>query len=153
MNHAYQRCAQCAEAAVLLTNQLSEDSMKIHMPLSKVGIAVLMAGSAFTAWSQAPAKVSNGILTDARGMTLYTTDRDAANSGKSVCSGSCADNWPPFTAKDSDKAQGNYTVITRDDGKKQWAYNGKPLYHWAKDKKPGDKTGDGVSNVWHAATP
>jgi predicted lipoprotein with Yx(FWY)xxD motif len=26
-----------------------------------------------------------------------------------------------------------------------------PLYLWAKDKKPGDTTGDGVGNVWHTA--
>jgi predicted lipoprotein with Yx(FWY)xxD motif len=127
--------------------------MKIHMRLCNLGIAVLMTSSALTTWAREPAKVSDGVLTDSRGMTLYTTDRDNANSGKSVCTGSCADNWPPFMARDSDKAQGNYTVITRDDGKKQWAYNGKPLYHWAKDKKPGDKTGDGVNKVWHAATP
>jgi predicted lipoprotein with Yx(FWY)xxD motif len=86
-------------------------------------------------------------------MTLYTNDRDIAFSGKSVCSGSCAENWPPFAAKETDKDQGNYTAITRDDGKKQWAYNGKPLYLWTKDKKPGDKTGEGVGKVWHAASP
>ncbi|MGH8849358.1 MAG: COG4315 family predicted lipoprotein, partial [Casimicrobiaceae bacterium] len=38
----------------------------------------------------------------------------------------------------------------RDDGSKQWAYDGKPLYHWSKDKKPGDMTGDGFNGVWHA---
>ena len=42
-------------------------------------------------------------------------------------------------------------VIARVDGSKQLAYKGKPLYTWAKDQKPGDKTGDGVNNVWHAA--
>jgi len=48
----------------------------------------------------------------------------------------------------------NWTVITRDDGSKQWAYMGKPLYTWAKDSKPGDTTGDGFNNnVWHLAHP
>jgi predicted lipoprotein with Yx(FWY)xxD motif len=127
--------------------------MKTHVSFFKVSTAVLIACFALTAQAQAPAKVANGILTDARGMTLYTSDRDTANSGKSVCNGPCADNWPPLMAKDSDKAQGNYTVITRDDGRKQWAYNGKPLYHWSKDKSPGDKTGDGLNKVWHVAAP
>jgi predicted lipoprotein with Yx(FWY)xxD motif len=127
--------------------------MNIQVLLVKVSIAALMVGPALTVWAQAPAKASDGRLTDARGMTLYTSDRDIANSGKSVCNGPCADNWPPLMAKEGDKDQGNYTVVTRDDGKKQWAYNGKPLYLWAKDKKPGDKTGDGVNKVWHAATP
>jgi predicted lipoprotein with Yx(FWY)xxD motif len=48
-------------------------------------------------------------------------------------------------------ASGDWTVIVRDDGGKQWAYKGKPLYTWSKDAKPGDKTGDGVNSVWHVA--
>jgi predicted lipoprotein with Yx(FWY)xxD motif len=54
---------------------------------------------------------------------------------------------------DTDKASGDYTVLTRDDGKKQWAVKGKPLYYWAKDIKPGDKSGDGVLGKWHSAKP
>jgi len=42
----------------------------------------------------------------------------------------------------------------RDDGSKQWAYKGRPLYHWVKDAKPGDMTGDGfLNNSWHVAKP
>ena len=52
-----------------------------------------------------------------------------------------------------DVASGDYSIITRDDGKKQWALKGRPLYFWAKDQKPGDKTGDGVNQVWHVARP
>ena len=48
---------------------------------------------------------------------------------------------------------GDFTLVTRDDGKKQWAAKGWPLYYWAKDTKPGDKTGDGFNNVWRAAKP
>jgi predicted lipoprotein with Yx(FWY)xxD motif len=51
------------------------------------------------------------------------------------------------------KPAGDYTVITRDDGSKQWAYKGKPLYSWVKDQKPGDKTGEGVAGAWHVAKP
>ena len=71
--------------------------------------------------------------------------------GKSACNGPCATNWPPLMADGDAKASGDWTVVTRDDGGKQWAYKGKPLYTWAKDAKPGDKTGDGVNNVWHTA--
>jgi predicted lipoprotein with Yx(FWY)xxD motif len=56
-------------------------------------------------------------------------------------------------ATESDKASDDYTVITRDDGKKQWAVKGKPVYFWAKDSKPGDKTGDGFNKVWQTAKP
>ncbi len=89
-------------------------------------------------------------LVDPSGMTLYTFDRDA--DGKSACNGSCAKNWPPFSAASS-TASGAWSVVTRDDGSKQWAYKGKPLYTWAKDTKPGDVTGDGFNNVWHVAQP
>ena len=92
------------------------------------------------------------VLTDQKGMTLYVFDKDAG--GKSACNGPCATNWPPLMAGGNAKADGAYTIITRDDGSKQWAYKGKPLYTWAKDAKPGDITGDGVANnAWHVAVP
>jgi predicted lipoprotein with Yx(FWY)xxD motif len=103
--------------------------------------------------SPAPAKGSDGVLVGPNGMTLYTFDRDAAGSGKSVCNGQCAANWPPLMAGSDAKTSAAWSVVTRDDGTKQWAYQGKPLYYWAKDQKPGDKTGDGINNVWRTAKP
>ena len=100
-----------------------------------------------------PTQAVDGLLAGPNGMTLYTFDRDAAGSGKSVCSGPCAANWPPLMAAASDQGSGDYSVITRDDGQKQWAYKGKPLYFWAKDAKPGDKTGDGFNSIWRVARP
>jgi len=100
-----------------------------------------------------PAKVADGVFVGSNGMTLYTFDRDAAGSGKSVCNGPCATNWPPLMVDDGASASGDWSVVTRDDGKKQWAYKGKPVYFWAKDAKPGDKTGDGFNNVWRLAKP
>jgi predicted lipoprotein with Yx(FWY)xxD motif len=85
-------------------------------------------------------------------MTLYTFDRDV--SSRSNCNGPCAANWPPLKAGDGGQASGDWSIITRDDGSKQWAYKGKPLYMWAKDQKPGDTTGNGVNNnAWHVAQP
>jgi predicted lipoprotein with Yx(FWY)xxD motif len=100
-----------------------------------------------------PAKTADGVLVGKNDMTLYTFDRDAMGSGKSVCNGPCANNWPPLMAGGSDGASGEWSVITRDDGSKQWAYKGKPLYYWVKDQKAGDRTGDGFNNVWHVAKP
>lgn len=91
------------------------------------------------------------VLADSKGMTLYTFDKDS--DGKSACNAKCAANWPPLAAEGESKAVEGWTVITRDDGSKQWAHNGKPLYTWVKDKKAGDVTGDGVGGVWHIATP
>jgi predicted lipoprotein with Yx(FWY)xxD motif len=112
-------------------------------------LAVVLTGSA--AFAQAPVKAVGGVLTNPAGMTLYTFDRDEAGSGKSVCNGPCATNWPPLTAAADAKPAGGYTIVTRDDGTKQWAWKGKPLYLWTKDQKPGDMTGQGFNNVWQAA--
>ena len=98
-------------------------------------------------------KVAAGqLFADSKGMTLYTFDRDTA-PGKSACNGPCAQNWPPLAAKPAAMPMGDWTVVTRDDGSKQWAYKGKPLYTWGKDSKPGDTTGDGFNSVWHIAKP
>lgn len=112
---------------------------------------VILGGCASMA--NAPVKVADGVLVGPNGMTLYTFDKDVANGGKSVCNGPCAVNWPPLMASDSDKASGGYSIITRDDGTKQWAAMGKPLYYWGKDSKPGDKTGDGILKLWKTAKP
>lgn len=124
--------------------------------LFRAPLALFLAAAALVgcaAMADTPAKVSDGVLVGPNGMSLYTFDRDAMGSGKSVCNGPCATNWPPLMASDLDKASGDYSVITRDDGKKQWAYKGKPLYFWVKDSKPGDRTGDGFNNVWKLARP
>ena len=114
--------------------------------------AALLGGCASMGGS-APAKVADGVFVGPNGMTLYTFDRDAAGSGKSVCNGPCATNWPPRMAPAGAAASGDWSVVTRDDGAKQWAYKGKPVYYWVKDQKPGDRTGDGVNKVWQLARP
>lgn len=95
------------------------------------------------------AKMAGGVLVDTAGMTLYTFDKDMAGSGKSVCNGPCATLWPPAMAAADAKPEGELTVITRDDGAKQWAYRGKPIYTYAGDKKAGDISGDNFKDIWH----
>jgi len=114
---------------------------------------VLLLTAPLVTMAATPAMMSKGMLTDSNGMTLYTFDKDAAGSGKSVCNDACATNWPPLLAKSGETASGDYTVVTRDDGTMQWALKGKPLYLWIKDKSPGEMTGDGVNKVWHVAKP
>jgi predicted lipoprotein with Yx(FWY)xxD motif len=113
----------------------------------------LLAAPAFA--QTAPAKTADTAkgktFIDDKGMTLYYFDKDTA--GKSVCYGKCETRWPPFLAAADAKASGDWSIVTRDDGAKQWAYKGKPLYTWEKDKAPGDVTGDGVNNVWRIAVP
>jgi predicted lipoprotein with Yx(FWY)xxD motif len=117
--------------------------------------AVIALGTAAALAQTAPAKPADTAkgkaLVDGKGMTLYTFDRDTA--AKSNCNGACLTNWPALTAAADAKPSGDWTVVARDDGSKQWAYKGKPLYTFAKDAKPGDAAGDGVNSVWHIAAP
>src|SRR5687767_11596436 len=89
------------------------------------------------------------ILTDARGMTLYTYLKDTPT--ESNCNDACAVQWPPLAASGAPPGDA-WTTITRKDGSAQWAYRGKPLYGWIKDARPGDLTGEGVANgAWKIA--
>ncbi|RRD41559.1 ATP-binding protein [Comamonadaceae bacterium OH3737_COT-264] len=101
-----------------------------------------------------PTQSGDGVLIGPKGMTLYTFAKDTAHSGTSVCNGQCAVNWPPLAVDSKAKPLGDYTIITRADGAKQWAYKGMPLYYFVKDQKPGDKLGDGLLNgAWKVARP
>jgi predicted lipoprotein with Yx(FWY)xxD motif len=111
--------------------------------------AIVLLGLA-PAWSQQ--QTSKGtVLVDKNKMTLYTFDKDS--DGKSTCNGTCAENWPPYTDLAESyrpSTPGDWSVVTRDDGKKMWAYKGKPVYFYKNDRAPGDVNGDGVNGVWHA---
>ena len=114
--------------------------------------AALLAGGC-ASMGGSPAQSVGGALVGSGGMSLYSFDRDPAGGGKSVCNGPCATNWPPLMAGAGACASGDWSIVTRDDGGRQWAYKGKPLYYWAKDQKAGDRTGDGFNNVWRLARP
>lgn len=106
--------------------------------------AAMLVGSAHAA---EPLKKTDGAYVDAAGMTVYTFDKDVAGSGKSACMDGCLKNWPAVPA--SGELSGSWSAITRDDGMKQLAYKGKPLYLFVGDKKAGDRNGDKMKDVWH----
>ena len=111
--------------------------------------AALAAGCALLDSTRVPVRSNFGRLVDANGMTLYTFDKDPR--GRSLCNAECVVNWPPLIAAAGAKPAGGYTIIDREDGRKQWTYDGKPLYLSAKDVKPGDRAGDGFENLWRVA--
>ena len=102
--------------------------MSFRFTIAGAALALTLAGCAGME-SSAPVKFSGGMLTDSAGMTLYTFDKDAAGSGKSVCNGPCATNWPPLKATADDKPVGSWSIVTRDEGSRQWAYKGKPVFY------------------------
>lgn len=95
------------------------------------------------------------------GMTLYTNDLDVpggafgcANTRYEKTGGAdgyplpraahrrtCLEKWTPFTAAAGAAGRGPWSVVTRPDGQRQWAYDGHPLYLSRRDQKPGDVTG------------
>ena len=120
----------------------------IHSLFAAVGVALVLSSSGALAQSL---KKVEGVLADASGMTVYTFDKDTAGSGKSACNGPCAKMWPPVPAT-GDRVAAPYSVVTREDGSKQLAYKGKPLYLFANDTRPGERKGDKVKDVWHVVT-
>ncbi len=96
--------------------------------------------------------VKGMIFVDLNGMTLYTFDRDTSGD-KSTCEGRCAERWKPLAADKDAEARGDFTVITRSDGSKMWAYRYRPLYTSQYDKTPGDINGFDSANLWHIARP
>lgn len=88
------------------------------------------------------------------GFTLYVFGADTANV--SNCNAGCDAIWPPFMASANAQAVGSFSVITRADGSKQWAYKTKPLYNYSGDTAAGQANGEGLflnGGVWHVARP
>lgn len=125
------------------------------MTIRTTAAFALAAASLFAAsvHAEMAPKAKDGMLVNSAGMTVYTFDNDKAGSGKSMCNDGCAKAWPPVMADANAKASGDWSIVTRDDGGKQWAYKGQPLYLFAKDTKAGDKTGDKFKDVWHVVKP
>lgn len=77
---------------------------------------------------------------DEKGLTLYTYANDPV--GKSTCVATCAESWLPVAVDARAKPFGRWSVVVRDDGAKQWAFDGKPLYRFVKDVDPGSVGGN-----------
>ena len=91
------------------------------------------------------------LLTDVKGLSLYTFDPDGAN--ESNCYDGCAKTWPPIliSAAIAETLEDGFSVAKRKDGTLQLTFDSHPLYLYVGDKKPGDVKGDGLGGVWHLA--
>ncbi len=118
-------------------------------------LAILFATASLAAAGSvlaAPAATEkNGMLVDAKGMTLYTYAAD--ETGQSNCNDRCAEAWPPLREGDDAEATGDWIKIEREDSSMQWAYKGQPLYTYAQDQEPGDTLGEGKGGKWKIARP
>ncbi len=145
-------------------------------------VFALSAAPAAAADGQPPVQVreteEGAIFTNSAGMTLYVFALENATPGKSKCydkrytiqSGrqfgtiplpapdtrkTCVQKWPPFLAAEDAKASGDWSLIVREGGARQWAYQGHLLYTSIKDRKPGDVNGEAINererSAWMAA--
>lgn len=71
------------------------------------------------------------LVTTAQNLSLYVSDKD--RPGKSSCHEGCEDTWAPALAPAAVKPQGEWTLIERSPGVKQWAFRGKPVYTYTPD--------------------
>lgn len=53
---------------------------------------------------------------------------------------SCAQQWPALTARPDAVPFGKWSIVQREDGQRQWAYEGRGLYRSLFDRVPGDLT-------------
>lgn len=99
------------------------------------------------------------IYTTSSGMALYSTGLDERKEGEFGCTNkrfekggtyplprskyrkTCIDRWPPFYADAAAQPVGRWSLVVRPDGRKQWAYDKRPLYTSIRDKEAGDING------------
>ena len=99
------------------------------------------------------------IVVNAGGRSLYLFAKD--KSGKSACSGLCAQYWPPLLTKGKPIAGAGLKskllgVTIRKDGTRQVTYAGHPLYRYAADSTAGQTIGEGLTDfggVWDVVAP
>ena len=88
------------------------------------------------------------MFADVDGYALYVSERDA-EPGTSSCYDSCASEWIPVRASADAEPFGDWTLVPRDDGMPQWAYQGRPLYRWASETQR--RWADGQNQSWRYA--
>lgn len=98
-------------------------------------------------------------LTDDEGMSLYLFEADSKMT--STCYDACAVAWPPLVMEGEPQAgeavePSLISTFERGDGTTQVAYDGWPLYYFAKDRSPGETSGqdiEGFGAEWYLVSP
>ena len=103
------------------------------------------------------------VLVNQNNQAMYFFANDVTG-GESNCNGGCAEAWPPVLREVSELNLSSYLneadfgMITREDGQRQLAFKGWPLYYFSPNRdgeleEPGQFLGDGVGGVWYVAKP
>lgn len=75
-------------------------------------------------------RVGRVLMTD-QGKTLYTFPPESPK--KIACIGPCLERWKPLTAPAVAEEIGDWRVVNRPDGLRQWVHRGRPLYTYTGD--------------------
>ena len=143
-----------AEAAPAATSTPEEVS-----PTATAEAEVTAEGATLAVRSKEPL---GEFIVDGEGMSLYLFEADEQGAMSSACSGECAGVWPPLLSEGEPQAgdpavdASLISTFEREDGSRQVAYNGWPLYYYAPDEAPGDTLGhdiEGFGGAWYLVTP
>ena len=142
-----------AIVAVNVTSSLAQDMVTDSSVAPATPDGILLSTVRIGQGVNVPGSSSNQprerlIFATAENQPLYVYDKDSAEASSFY--DDCAIAWPPAIAPDDAKPAGDWTLVTRSDGARQWAFRGRPLYSHAEDKSGrGSPKGHGVDGVWH----
>jgi predicted lipoprotein with Yx(FWY)xxD motif len=122
--------------------------MKIALKICLLAASLSLAALPVLAATPSAPAGSTLASVPGQGRPLYTYDKDSA--GTSACAGPCVASWPPLMADGSAKASGDWSLIDRSDGGRQWAFKGKPVYGFFRDVAGAPAGGDNKVPGWHA---
>lgn len=126
------------------------------LAMSAIAVPMALAKGSKTVTGEASApKLHKTVLTDTKGLTLYTLSGET--HGKFICTGACLSAWPPLLVAPGTTPKGPVKLgtIKNPEGKTQVTYKGMPVYTFSGDSKKGEANGEGLKDVgvWHAVTP
>ncbi len=104
------------------------------------------APQAYTHYRQRDTAYYGRVYLNANGQALYVRQRDGMN--QSSCYGNCAREWPPYLAYGNARPHGQWSIVNRRDGTRQWAYAGHPTYMWSGDREQGQISGHRRDGTW-----
>ena len=128
-----------------------------YLALSAVVASILgPANAADSAIEAAPYPAAVALIQDPPGIWTYTSFPaflplyvfDGEPLGQSTCDQACSGVWPIIAAAGSTEPMGDWTIVLRTDGRKQWAYKNKPVYTYFEDRS-GDPHGVGKEQQWY----
>ena len=84
------------------------------------------------------------VLTNFEGFSLYGFDSSNESPEEACSNKECLNQWTPISAPALAIALGDFSIIERIDGSRQWAFQNKPLFRYKNDLLPGDVHGSNI---------